>query len=216
MNKKQIAISIGLLATVGVTGIAFQYRREIAGLITGKKIVKNKAVDKAKKELDKWNNGAIKEGSSETLTELDQYWQSVGKTYKSMKGEAWSAAFISWLMKESGAKDSFKYSASHSTYIREAIKNRKENKGSWKGYKPSEVKIEKGDLVCYARQGGVNYDTTSSYTSHCDIVSSVDRKKKQISTIGGNVSDSVKVTSYAIDKKGFLADNKPFVVLKNK
>ena len=133
-----------------------------------------------------------------------------------MKGEAWSAAFISWLIKESGGKDSFKYSASHSVYIRDAIKNRKDNKGSWKGYKPSEVKIEKGDLVCYARTSGITYDTTSSYPSHCDIVSEVDRKKKQIRAIGGNVSDSVKESTYSIDNKGFLADTKPFVVLKNK
>lgn len=216
MNYKKIGISLGVFATVGVIGLGVMYRKEIFGALKGKKIVSKSAVDRAKKELKKWENGSVKEGSSETLKELDEYWKSVGKSYSSMKNEAWSAAFISWLMQESGAKDSFKKSASHSVYIRDAVKNRKENKGSWKGYKPEEIKINKGDLVCYARQNGVTYDTTSSYASHCDIVSAVDRKKKQVRAIGGNVSDSVKESTYRLNEKGYLDKGKIFVVLRNK
>lgn len=216
---KEVGIAIGLLATIGVTGIAFRYRREIYGAISGKRIISKKASNKAKEELDKWQNGAIKEGAETTVKELDGYWQSVGTTYKKMGDAAWSAAFISWLMKESGAKDTFKYSPSHSVYIVDAINNKKENKGSWKGYKPSEVSIKKGDLICYARQSGVTYDTTNRYDSHCDIVYNVDRKQRRASTIGGNVSNSVKETVVNIDEKGMITSdnkNKYFVVLKNK
>jgi len=216
MTKKKVLISVGAFALLGFTGLAVMYLRELIGAVTGKKIVRNKAVSRAEKELEKWGNGSVKEGSSKTLEELDAYWKSVGMSYQSMRGEAWSAAFISWLMKESGSKDAFPYSASHSVYIREAIANRKARKGSWKGYKPEEVKIEKGDLVCYARQDGVTYDTTSRYASHCDIVSAIDRKKKQIKAIGGNVSDSVNESTYRINNKGFLEKGKIFVVIKNK
>jgi hypothetical protein len=216
MDKKKIAISIGLLATIGVTGLAFQYRKEIIGLIKGKKIVSSKAVSLAEKEKKKWGNGNIKEHDPKTLKELKDYWKSVGLTYEGMKNEAWSAAFISYIMKKAGAKDSFKYSPSHSVYIVDAIKNKKENKGSWKGYKPEEVRVAKGDLVCYARQNGVSYDTTNRYLSHCDIVNNIDKKNGFITAIGGNVSDSVRESKYDISKEGIVTDRKIFVVIKNK
>ncbi len=216
MDKKKILTSIGLLATVGVIGLTVQYRREIYGFAMGKKIISNKAVKIAEDELEKWENGSIKEGSSKTLTELDDYWKSVGYTYSSMKNEAWSAAFISWVMDQSGAKDTFEKSASHSVYIRSAIQNRQKDIGSWKGYKPEEVKIKKGDLICYARQSGVTYDSTSSYASHCDLVRNVDRKQKVVKAIGGNVSDSVTESTFNIDEDGKLNQGKHFAVLRNK
>jgi hypothetical protein len=220
MSKNKAAIEVlktlGVFASLGVIGLGVMYRKEIYGVVTGKKIVSNKAVKKAKEEFEKWDQGKIKEHDSRTLDSLDSYWKSVGKTYNSMKNEAWSAAFISWLMQESGSKDTFKKSASHSVYIRDSIKNKKENIGSWKGYKPEDVKVKVGDLICYARQNGVNYDSQSSYSSHCDIVINVDKKKQKVRAIGGNVGNSVTASDVSISKDGYLNSDKHFVVIKNK
>ena len=78
MDYKKLGIAVGLFATVGVTGLAIMYRKEIIGTIQGKKIVRNRAVEKAKKELKHWDNGKIKKHDERTLDRLDDYWKSVG------------------------------------------------------------------------------------------------------------------------------------------
>jgi hypothetical protein len=175
-------------------------------------------------EYEAWKNGSIKEGDSSTMDRLRKYWrEGAGVTNWSdtkMTDEAWSAAFISYVMKKSGAGSDWKYSTSHSTYIVDSIKNRKENNSNpFKGYKPEEVKLEVGDLVGKARQSGVDYDTKGNYKSHTDIV--VNIKDGIADTIGGNVSDSVYLTKVPIDASGKIdnskvAGNKYFVVIKNK
>lgn len=213
---KNITKGATIFAVVGVVGLSVMYRKEIVGAISGKRIVSKKAVQIAKKELTKWGNGSIKEHDPKTLENLKDYWRAVDLDYSKMKNEAWSAAFISWVMKQAGAKDQFDYSPSHSVYIRRAIENKKNNKGSWKGYKPSDVKVEKGDLICYARPISDKYDATGRYASHCDLVYDVDRKSKIVRAIGGNVSNSVTESTTSIDENGKLKGGKHFVILKNK
>ena len=206
---------IGALSLAAIGGGVLLYinRRKIS------KVARN-AVDLAKGEFDYWNEGSNqrKENEASVFDRLKDYWQEGADIFWSktkMVNEAWSAAFISYLMKKAGAGDDFKYSASHSVYIRDAIKNRKEdNKNPFKGYKPEEVKVEKGDLVCYARQGGVGYDTTGAYKSHCDMV--IDVAKDKATTIGGNVSNSVSKTEVDLDDNKQIVDPKYFVVIKNK
>lgn len=208
---------VGVLATVGVLGLGYKYRKEIIGIAKGQKIVSQKAAKIARQELAKWGDGNVKEHDPKTLEDLKRYWASVGLSYNKMKSEPWSAAFLSYVIQQAGAKDTFKYSPSHSVYIREAIQNKKEGKGSWKGYRSEETRVQKGDLVCYARQSGVDYDTTSSYISHCDIVVDVDKKSERATTIGGNVSNSVKTTMVKLTKDGKVENtDKYFVVIKNK
>ena len=182
---------------------------------------KSKLISIANEEYDAWNtNGKIKEGNKDTIQRLRDYWEE-GTGIKANDdyyvNTAWSSAFISYLMKKAGAGDDFKYSPLHSEYIRQAIKNRKQNNSiKIKGYKPNEVDVKAGDLVCYPRQGGVNYDTTSSYMSHCDLV--VSTNEKQAVTIGGNVSDSVTKTIVPLKngKIDMSKENKGyFVVIKN-
>jgi hypothetical protein len=174
-------------------------------------------------EWEFWNKGSIKEGDSKTMERLREYWKE-GAGVKNwsdsqMKNEAWSAAFISYVMKKSGAGSDFKYSPSHSTYIVDSIKNRKQNNDKpFKGFRPEEVKLGIGDLVGFAREGGINYDTIGSYKSHTDIV--VDIKDGFAETIGGNVSNSVTKTLVPLTKYGKIDTStekgkKYFVVIKN-
>jgi len=211
-TAKYIIGGVSLLG-VGLLVGAYLNRQKISKLAS-------KLIDLAKKEYDSWNTSDIKlkEDNPIVYDKLKEYWNEGANTNLNKTdtiNEAWSAAFISYLMKKAGAGDDFKYSTSHSVYIRDAIKNRKENNNNkFKGYKPEEVKVEKGDLVCYARQNGVNYDSTGSYNSHCDLV--IDVKNNKATTIGGNVSNSVSKTMVDLDKNGKIIDKKYFVVIKNK
>jgi hypothetical protein len=129
----------------------------------------------------------------------------------------WSAAFISWIMTKAGAADKFKRDASHSVYIRDSVKKRKDQviNAPFVAFKIDEVTPEIGDLVCAPRQSGVTYDTTDNYISHCDLV--VAKRTNEIDIIGGNVSDSVTQKTLKLDTNGKVKDTtRPwFVVIKN-
>ena len=180
---------------------------------------KNKLVTNALQEFKLWNN--VKEDAPEMIDRLKEYWNAAGiKSWsdEKMRKEAWSAAFISYLMKKANAGSNFKYSPSHSVFIREAIKNKKEeNDNPFKGFKPTEVKLSVGDIIGYPRQSGVNYDTTTAYSSHSDVV--VQIKNGIAKTIGGNVSNTVSATSVYLTPEGKIdADRnkkKYFVVIKS-
>jgi hypothetical protein len=225
MNKKEVIKLIAVGATLGVTGLAIMYRKQLYGLVTGGKSALEPlhAAKLAEEELSAWGNGEINEGDKRTMEKLRSYWKE-GANIKSwsdekMINEAWSAAFISWLFYKANSDTLLKRNASHSVYIRDAVSSRKNNaKKGYFGYKPDEVDVKVGDLVCYPRQNGVTYDSTGSYMSHCDIVTKVDKSSAR--TIGGNVSNSVKVTNVAL-KNGKIdnsnSDNRNyFVVIRNK
>lgn len=222
MTKNE-KIIIGVSSAVVVGGLIFLFRKEITSFITGKGKISRRASKLAISEWKKWGKGQLKEGSPETMHLLRDYWKQGGGVNWSdqkMIDEAWSAAFISYLMNKSGAGNNFKYSTSHSEYIRQAVKNRKENNNlSFKAFKPQEVKIDVGDLVCYPRQSGVSYDKTGRYKSHCDIITKVN--KSEATAIGGNVSNSVSMSKIILNKGKIDKSKDPkghggyFVVIKN-
>lgn len=198
-------------------------------LILRKILIKYRVVSVVKKEWKGWgepiidiNGKQIKKGGFEAD---DGYSQRVGKYWKEGTGknldgndrlEPWSATFISWVYKKAGAGKRFKYDAGHNVYIRDSIANRKKGKfnAPFVGYKLNEYSPKVGDMVCYARQKGVNYDTDYTYKSHCDIV--VSSKPNQIEVIGGNVNQAVTKKILRTDSKGRLIDDnyKWFAVLK--
>ena len=167
----------------------------------------------------------IRDGMDETE---EGFWQRVGiywleGTGQNLSGKnadyPWSATFISYVMRKAGAGDRFKYSPQHSVYIRAAIKAKtagNEHAGVW-GHRITERAPAVGDLVCYARQAGVTYDTPSAdYKAHADIV--VATKQGSIQVIGGNVGNSVSLKSLKLDAKGRLSDKSHqwFAVLENR
>ena len=222
MTKNE-KIIIGVASAVVVGGLVFLFRKDLKALFTSTGKVGRKASKLAVDEWKHWGKGQIKEGNPETMQRLRDYWRQGGGVNWSdqkMTDEAWSAAFISYLMGKAGAGDNFKYSTSHSVYIRDAVSNRKANNSkTFKAYKPEEVKIGVGDLVCYPRQSGVSYNKTGSYKSHCDIITEVG--KSEALAIGGNVSNSVTQSQVPLmngkidksrDRKGYGGY---FVVIKN-
>jgi hypothetical protein len=167
----------------------------------------------------------IRRGRKETD---EGFWQRVGTywlegTGKHLTGKnedfPWSATFMSFVMRKAGAGERFKYSAQHSVYIRAAIVAKTKGStdaGMW-GFRLAERAPEPGDLICYARQPGVSYDTPSaSYKSHADLV--ISRTASEIEVLGGNVGNSVTLKHLAIDDHGLLIDDRFewFAVLQNR
>jgi hypothetical protein len=124
---------------------------------------------------------------------------------------AWSAAFISYVMRIAGAGQRFPYSADHADYINAA---RRVSLGQTKAWLVAAERVQDyaprpGDLVCFGRgrAKGLQYDdlpTADLFPSHCDIV--VDTMEPgRIAVVGGNVEDSVTMNDIPVTADGKLA-----------
>ncbi len=217
---KKVWLYYGLGIAIGGTALT---------LILRKILVKYRVVSIANYEWQGWGEPTIQKNGKQTKKggfEADKgYSERVGKYWREGTGKRydgedrkvpWSSAFISFIMKKAGAGKDFVYSSAHTNYIRDSIANRKKGKTNepFVGYRVEEIAPKVGDLVCYSRESGVNYDTKRSYLSHCDLV--VKKKKNEIEVIGGNVNDSVTKKILRTDDRGVLKDNKYnwFTVIK--
>ena len=122
---------------------------------------------------------------------------------------AWSAAFISFVMRMAGAGPAFPYSESHSVYINAAVAETQGHLGEYGiQAEPADAYAPVvGDLVCYGRNGAATLTyadlPAGRFTGHCGIV--VVRQPDQISIIGGNVEDAVALTHVPVTDQGMLA-----------
>ena len=134
---------------------------------------------------------------------------------------AWSAAFISYVMRIAGAGPDFPYAADHATYINYAAR-------AAQGEVPNPLLIAEdpatyaprlGDLVCFPRGAARNMtfrNLPAPYTfpAHCSIV--VGGGVEAVSVIGGNVDDAVTLEHLHTNDSGELRGNREdwFVVLR--
>jgi len=139
---------------------------------------------------------------------------------------AWSAAFISYVMRMAGAGARFPYSETHADYIDAARRH-------GMGLEPSTAltaeRIEiyapqRGDLICYWRgRRPVSYDDLPAdrFPGHCDIVVAI--RPGELDVIGGNVDNAVAMRHIPATLDGHLAgpdgiviypDHPYFVVLR--
>jgi hypothetical protein len=124
---------------------------------------------------------------------------------------AWSAAFISYVMRTAGAGARFPYAPSHYAYINIAKEMTLGRTSGWavmaetvNGYAPAP-----GDLICYSRERyKLTYEKLPRrrFIAHCDIVVALDPGKAQISVIGGNVDHTVTMKHVPVSTDGRLAD----------
>lgn len=116
--------------------------------------------------------------------------------------DAWSAAFISWSLCESGAPMAdFLRHQSHYMYVDDALR------GDTPLYKALDIDTagipELGDMICADRSKNNTYQTLKDREKHlgqarplhCDIVVNRDLNKNRIFAIGGNVGNSVTLTA---------------------
>jgi hypothetical protein len=115
----------------------------------------------------------------------------------------WSAAFVSWVMCESGLGESgqFQRAVAHHTYIDQAIRARDvgSSQAAFTAHDIGEAAISPGDLLCSGRRPA--YRTLAERRrqmgegarSHCDVVVKLDEAHGRILAIGGNVRGTVSL-----------------------
>jgi Uncharacterized protein conserved in bacteria (DUF2272)/Domain of unknown function (DUF1906) len=118
----------------------------------------------------------------------------------------WSATFISWLMRNAGAGDRFRYSTQHSVYISQGIRDflkKRDEAGYWT-VRLGDEKPSVGDIVCWSRTTGIDYDHQNGgdYPGHADLV--VEVAPDRVWIIGGNVGNSVTRRPLHLDPDGYL------------
>lgn len=162
-------------------------------------------------------------------TRVNWYWSAVGKP--GLDGfdckEPWSAAFISWVMRESGLSTSqFPPSDAHWNYLRYFVDHSGYPGSAFVSHRITEYSPKPGDLICATRgnHGFIPvYDQppgvvlTGHSKLHCDIVA--ERNRNRLGSIGGNVRNSVSKTWVTLNAKGLLqpTERRPwFVVLENR
>jgi hypothetical protein len=119
---------------------------------------------------------------------------------------AWSAAFVSYVMRTAGAGTRFPYSPNHSTYVNAAALG---DSPILRARNPAEYAPLPGDLICLARGQSATLrfaDLPTSYLwpGHCDIV--VARQAGMLSVVGGNVDDAVTMKHVPVTADGRLAN----------
>jgi hypothetical protein len=117
--------------------------------------------------------------------------------------DPWSAAFVSWVMCESGLGDPnrFRRHIAHHAYIDQAIAARDDpaSSAAFVAYDVGELVVEPGDLVCRVRRSlyrsiaDRRSEMGAGVRSHCDIVVKVDVERHRILAIGGNVQGRVSL-----------------------
>jgi len=135
---------------------------------------------------------------------------------------AWSAAFISYVMRMAGAGRSFPYSETHADYVNAAARH--DPGVALTPERVTDYAPQIGDLICLWRgRTPVTFDElpTGRFPGHCDIV--VGLKPGELDGIGGNVDNAVTMKPIPITANGHLAgpdgvvldpDHHWFVVLK--
>jgi len=125
---------------------------------------------------------------------------------------AWSAAFISYVMRTAGAGARFPYASSHYVYIDIA---KDMTLGRTSGWALFAERVDAyapvpGDLICFWRDGkrAMTYEKLPAhhFAAHCDMV--VSAEKGQISVIGGNVNHAVTMKHVPVTKDGRLAESR--------
>jgi hypothetical protein len=141
-----------------------------------------------------------------------------GKVFPaSVNGEyAWSAAFISYVMRIAGAGPGFPYAADHATYINAAARH---ETTLLVAEDPANYAPRLGDLVCFPRGRASHLTfqdlpTAHLFPAHCSIV--VGGGVESVSIVGGNVDDAVTLEHLHANDAGELCGNREkwFVILK--
>jgi hypothetical protein len=112
---------------------------------------------------------------------------------------AWSAAFISYVMRIAGAGERFPYSPTHATYVDAAWHVANGGGAGWV------VSAERPDAYPPQLGSRIRYQNLpASFSGHCDIVVQID--PGVLSVVGGNVDDAVTMKHIPVNAGGMLAD----------
>lgn len=180
--------------------------------------LKESLLNEAIKEWIRFKRGAGKEMNAPFFRFVGEYWQSIGHSLDGRdRDQPWSAAYISFVVRNANYTG-FKFSPSHARYILDAMEKRQNNRTTapfWL-FRLNEHKPQLGDLVCLRRQNGVTFDNLppGGFKSHCDIV--VEIRDQTIRALGGNVNESVSLSTFSLTSAGFLKEQgRLFAIMRN-
>ena len=189
-------------------------------------------------EWNDWGRGTRREDEPAMFGKLKQYYLATKQVNQSnvdnvaRRGatgrSAWSAAFISYVVKTAGGGNHFIYTWQHWQYIVQAKQNRTANRTEnpfWL-YSSTDTKPEVGDIICNWRgsrqltydnvQDAAPYPSTDRST-HCDIVTEIDLETGNLYKIGGNKSDSVNRQRIRLNAQGYIENtSRYFAIIKIK
>lgn len=171
-------------------------------------------VEAAGAEYKDFQFGTRHETHPDSKTRIKAYWLSFASTAQPVS-EPWSAAFISFIVKKAAIAKSFEFSGRHTDYLsdsKRAFLAGDATRAYW-AVRLDQQPLRVGDMVAAYRTGGVcgtkvrSYDSLpGDFCSHCDVVVAV--REGKASTLGGNVSNTVKLTEVALTADGRASDGK--------
>jgi len=134
------------------------------------------------------------------------------------KNPAWSAAFISFVAKKSGAGPNFLYSGAHAKYILAALHEAAKPNSTAKfiARRHTQHKPQIGDLIACGRESAktATFDTAEDFAdengffpSHCDFV--IEIGADFVRTMGGNVGNSVGRKNWPLNAQGRIGNHDP-------
>jgi hypothetical protein len=146
---------------------------------------------------------------------------------------SWSAAFISYVIRQSGVSDkAFQFANAHRAYIYDAFmvtaaeSKNSEVEGIYRACPLSTTRPRVGDLICQQREPALadasdeavreriraeldsNAGMRTVRRTHCEVVAHVDAQARKLYAIGGNVDQAVTA------RKLNLTDNMKFAVVQ--
>jgi hypothetical protein len=152
--------------------------------------------------------------------QIKKYWTDLNLGFTSCVTVPWSAVFVSWCVKQAGAKATeFKFAAAHSVFVFEAIKNAISGQGVFHGQDIAAHPPGVGDIIQNNR-GGTTHDfafarTHRNYESHSTIVVEVgqDADGGFALVIGGNEGNSIRQTVVRLTPAGLIKPrpSNPFI-----
>jgi len=163
----------------------------------------------AKAEFDRFHG--IDEGDQPLRSHIADYYEAAGGSRNldpTSNENPWSAAFVSFCMKQAGATSAqFKFSMLHSVYIHAAIANAIAGHGVFRGHRITEYAPKLGDLIHHNRSGG-SFDFEFArdnmfFASHSAIVVDFEMRNgvRHAITVGGN--EGIAGGTGTVGKKAF-------------
>ncbi len=179
-------------------------------------------VAEAVRQWERFKFGQGKETVDPFFTMVGEMWAAIGLPHDGRDDIPWSAAAISFMVRQASAAHAgykkFKFAASHSKYIHDAIAKAGQAGAPFHGFRLFEYKPQLGDLIARSREEAISFEqaaASDAFKSHTDVIVAIHADAAY--AIGGNVSDSVSVTRYPKTEAGYLSnEGGVFALLVNK
>jgi hypothetical protein len=163
------------------------------------------------------------EDEGEAVQRIALYWRAVGKDLSGADcGQAWSAAFISYLMVAANVPaEQFEPSDVHFTYLGYLQQRAQRPQPAFALRPAASEPIAPGDLLCAPRgdnTASTLADIRPGLPGHCDLVVDVHPQEGWAAVIGGNVFNSVSESLIPVDARAIaipIAVRPWFAVAKN-